>query len=420
MYFTQDDFIKIEQWLQTRTIKDSQFDLVTALNGDETVPILQDGRNRRTLLQDIYIYAHRLEVLNNLDEVVNLTKTQNTQGAWVLSADVRLYNDNKNILIKKGNTLAVFANQDNVYFDNLTLKNWWNARNKEISDNFQDYFDYKKLNNARWVDQATTNQGFDSDLSSHNERLLVIEDTLEGLLVNEADYIDNVREVINFFNGVSDKDTFNNILNGINGNINNVDNKVDVIRGTELSHIHHGDKETFTTTASDVKLNFTCYVNDEDDSYSSTSYNISIPVATTEKAGIITATDKTRIDLIPGITTSITNINNDINSINTSITGINSSITDINTSLDSIDEDIAAIYSNLDTKVDKVPGKSLSTNDYTTTEKNKLADIANNANNYSLPTASSSVKGGIKVGSRLSISSETLSADVQIKWRIIE
>ena len=38
------------------------------------------------------------------------------------------------------------------------------------------------------------------------------------------------------------------------------------------------------------------------------------------------------------------------------------------------------------TKVDKISGKGLSTNDYTTTEKNKLAGIAENANNYSHPT----------------------------------
>ena len=36
-------------------------------------------------------------------------------------------------------------------------------------------------------------------------------------------------------------------------------------------------------------------------------------------------------------------------------------------------------------KVDKVIGKQLSTEDYTTTEKNKLSGIANNANNYVHP-----------------------------------
>lgn len=40
----------------------------------------------------------------------------------------------------------------------------------------------------------------------------------------------------------------------------------------------------------------------------------------------------------------------------------------------------------LGNKVDKVDGKQLSTNDYTTTEKNKLAGIENNANNYIHPS----------------------------------
>ena len=82
----------------------------------------------------------------------------------------------------------------------------------------------------------------------------------------------------------------------------------------------------------------------------------------------------------------------------------------------------------LNTKVDKVSGKGLSANDYTTTEKTKLAGIesgaqvnpgaattsaaglmsaadktklngiANNANNYSLPTAANGTKGGIQIG----------------------
>lgn len=45
-----------------------------------------------------------------------------------------------------------------------------------------------------------------------------------------------------------------------------------------------------------------------------------------------------------------------------------------------------AVYSALSGKVDQVSGKGLSTNDYTTTEKNKLAGIAAGANNYVHPT----------------------------------
>ena len=69
----------------------------------------------------------------------------------------------------------------------------------------------------------------------------------------------------------------------------------------------------------------------------------------------------------------------------------------------------AALNSGLSTKVDKVEGKGLSTNDFTTAEKNKLAGIAAGANAYSLPIASATVLGGIKVGNNLTISNGVLS-----------
>lgn len=56
------------------------------------------------------------------------------------------------------------------------------------------------------------------------------------------------------------------------------------------------------------------------------------------------------------------------------------------------------------TKVNKVEGKGLSTNDYTTPEKNKLAAIEAEANKYVLP-ATTTTLGGIIVGDRLSIDS---------------
>lgn len=69
--------------------------------------------------------------------------------------------------------------------------------------------------------------------------------------------------------------------------------------------------------------------------------------------------------------------------------------------MDSLPELIDVINNHaelIEGKVDRQPGKGLSTNDYTTAEKNKLAGIAANANNYILPTASDSTLGGIKTG----------------------
>ena len=63
----------------------------------------------------------------------------------------------------------------------------------------------------------------------------------------------------------------------------------------------------------------------------------------------------------------------------------------------------------LSNKVDKVSGKQLSTEDYTTAEKNKLSTVEENANNYILPNADSTVVGGLKVrldGSTLYITND--------------
>lgn len=55
------------------------------------------------------------------------------------------------------------------------------------------------------------------------------------------------------------------------------------------------------------------------------------------------------------------------------------------------------IKTRLNTKVDKVEGKGLSANDYTTTEKNKLAGIESEANKYVHPTYTARETGLYKV-----------------------
>lgn len=67
-------------------------------------------------------------------------------------------------------------------------------------------------------------------------------------------------------------------------------------------------------------------------------------------------------------------------------------------------------------KVDKVTGKGLSTNDYTDTEKNKLAGIDANANNYSLPAAAANTLGGVKVGTNLSIDGNGVLSATDTKY----
>lgn len=64
------------------------------------------------------------------------------------------------------------------------------------------------------------------------------------------------------------------------------------------------------------------------------------------------------------------------------------------------------IKSLVGTKVDKVEGKGLSQNDFTDTEKTKLAGLEN----YTLPSATAESLGGVKVGDGLEINDGVLSA----------
>lgn len=60
--------------------------------------------------------------------------------------------------------------------------------------------------------------------------------------------------------------------------------------------------------------------------------------------------------------------------------------------------------------VAKETGKTLSTNDYTTADKTKLAGIDTGANNYVLPAATDNSLGGIKVGAGLQINANGVLA----------
>ena len=106
--------------------------------------------------------------------------------------------------------------------------------------------------------------------------------------------------------------------------------------------------------------------------------------ATTSAAGLMSATDKSKLDGIAAGATAVT---------------VDSAMS--STSENPVQNKV--IYTELAGKVDTEAGKGLSTNDYTDAEKTKLAGIEAGANNYSLPAATTSALGGVKVGSNLAV-----------------
>ena len=115
-----------------------------------------------------------------------------------------------------------------------------------------------------------------------------------------------------------------------------------------------GSNITLTPDATNDKLTI---------SATNTTYNAASQTA----SGLMSAADKTKLD---GIATGADKTTVDSALSSTSTNPVQNKI----------------INSALANKVDKVDGKGLSTNDYTTTEKNKLAGIASGANAYTHPT----------------------------------
>ena len=99
----------------------------------------------------------------------------------------------------------------------------------------------------------------------------------------------------------------------------------------------------------------------------------------------------------------IRELQTDVGALETTVGNHTKSIETNTTDITTLKGNVQTLQTNLGNKVDKVTGKGLSTEDYTTTEKNKLAGIEANANNYTLPKASGTVLGGIKIGNNLNI-----------------
>ena len=120
----------------------------------------------------------------------------------------------------------------------------------------------------------------------------------------------------------------------------------------------------------------------------------------------------TDIDALPTVSEVNTAISNAIDALIDGAPATYDTLKEISDYIATHQSEYEAIVAAIAGKVDKVEGKGLSTEDYTTAEKTKLAGIAEGANAYTLPTASASVLGGVKIGANISVANDgTISGD---------
>jgi len=236
----------------------------------------------------------------------------------------------------------------------------------------------------------------------------------------------------------NDIDKFNDKLNKIEGNTYVIEEKVDLVNGAYESELQH---DNISVSSLNIYTGSKLTGNKVDNYTLSTPsiapwkkiikiYSDATPLYITYE----TTGDTVEADDINKVQSSITNIENEVdrykNSNDTRVTTVENNKAEktyVDTELlvkadksdtytkeetdqriqmvvnaapsaldtlkeiaDALNDDpnfAATITTELSKKVDKVEGKQLSTEDYTTTEKNKLAGIQDNANNYVHPTS---------------------------------
>ena len=71
MYFTQEDYIKIENWLHRNSVKDTEFQEALPFTGKEIVTVVQDGHNRKVNIQEFINQLYKYGV----EDFLNVTNT---------------------------------------------------------------------------------------------------------------------------------------------------------------------------------------------------------------------------------------------------------------------------------------------------------------------------------------------------------
>ena len=353
-------------------------------------------------------------------DVANL---QSTKADKTVTMNNLIYNTDDGIFIKKINDEVSNVVSVATLKADMALNNVDNTSDATIYSNVD-----TKINNAiNSLDVANTNVGADSTLATISETDGKIATTTQKITITES-------QVTNLNADLATKadksttttaGTYKSVTVNAQGIITGGSNP------TTLSG--YGITDAYTKTDIDGKVKT---INDTvatkanaSDVYTKSEHNASVAA---EIAKVIADAPES-LNTLKEIADWINNHPNQVSALNTAIaankTAIETEVTNrttavnakytkpskgipktdlasaVQTSLGKADTAIQDISG----KVDKVSGKGLSTNDYTTAEKNKLAGIAANANNYSLPTATSSVLGGVKTSTGISNSSGTIS-----------
>ena len=133
MYFTQEDYKKIENWLHRNSVKDTEFQEALPFTGKEIVTVVQDGHNRKVNIQEFInqLYKHGVEDFLNVTNTYRANNITLKEAIRLIPAEAR----------KEGQVIT-FLNTDGNWeiYQFIGKLNQWN--NPTLWNN---PFDWEKL-----------------------------------------------------------------------------------------------------------------------------------------------------------------------------------------------------------------------------------------------------------------------------------
>lgn len=134
MFFTQEDYRKIQQWLTKNSVKDTEFNEANIpFNGNEIVSIVQGNQNKKVFLKDLIAQIFNLGV----SDFVNITDKYDAPNISLEEA-IRLIPSRAR---KEGQVITFLDREDHWHIYQFKgVLNQWN-----VLDQWEDLFDWEKL-----------------------------------------------------------------------------------------------------------------------------------------------------------------------------------------------------------------------------------------------------------------------------------
>ena len=230
MYFTQEDYKKIENWLSKKSVKDSDFQEALPLNGEEIITVVQSGHNKkvniREFIDKIYKYnGSDFTNITNIYKVENITLEEAINFIPIVNR-------------KKGQVIT-FLNTDGNWeiYQFIGELNQWNNL-----DFWNNSFDCGILDYADLVNKPSING---KELNG-NTSLKDLGIQPAGNYADKDTVTDVLNSITNIYNNLStineDIDDINTDIGTINDSITNINNDVLNINNNLNTHINDVSK----------------------------------------------------------------------------------------------------------------------------------------------------------------------------------